>query len=50
LAAVECIGREEKTHIEPPQYQEAPTLTYFVNSTATSTTYRTFFDDFDPFI
>ena len=50
MVAVDCVGRDEKAHIELPQYPEAPTLTYFVNSTATFTTYRTLFDDFDQFI
>jgi hypothetical protein len=41
--------RKPKVHIEIPQYPEASRLTYAVNSTATFTSYRTFFDDFDQF-
>ena len=52
MVATECLGFDGKAHIEPLQYEEAPTLTYFVNSTATVSTYRSlfFFDDgFDPY-
>jgi len=40
----------EPLHTELPQNREAPTLTMFVSSTATLTTYRPFsFFDFDQY-
>ena len=50
IGAAECVGHDGKAHIELPQYQEAPTLTMFVNSTATFTSYRPFsFFDFEQY-
>jgi hypothetical protein len=46
--AADC---REPLHTELRQHQEAPTLTMFVNSTATFTSYRpfSFYDGFDQF-
>ena len=51
LVITTCAAHcREPLHAELPQYQEAPTLTMFVSSTATLTTYRPFsFFDFDQY-
>jgi hypothetical protein len=50
MVATECAGLDGKAHVELPQYQEPPTLTMFVSSTATFTSYRPFsFFDFEQY-
>ncbi len=50
VAVTECVGLDGKAHVELQEHEDVPTLTMFVSSTATFTTYRPFsFFDFEQY-